>query len=985
LNANSTVQCFTARLDPNFQLDSFTHGDSSTAQDFTVTATLFSAGPSANLLLEDTVVQLPAFIVHYPSITLSVLGTQSVADGSNILVGDTAIIQVTLDETPLTGLNYTLRLPGATLSGSTAADPSATVGQFLPAPTQGANLQQQVFTATFNRIFPVSTTDGGEATDSAQRSWSSTLVAYTSGADAARFKVNSVSVTVVPRQIGFYVAGGVQATSDATFSGDYTATGVLGVSAPAGAFTVLQPVLNGLTVTPVLLNSLQNSVQDTALPVTFQPANFTFQSGLDNSAEFSFTGNTLGSFEIGFLLSGPDQPFFTWASIAPKILFQVTTRPAPVLVASPGSVVYAGVLQGPLGVSFVGPNAIPPTSNETVVVSIQTGSDVTVSNSSLSFGAGSANALQQVFSVLWTPTPATVLEDTFYSGTGNDLGVRLPIWITVNGSDAYKYSPISPVTYLTGKLRSYTVVYSNPSPVVGVRYTGYVQLINPSLPTPAPLTIQLQAPSGVNFFAVGGASASNPFSVSFSTTDNTIKYFEYSVTANITTPSTYGSYGYAGYYYTTKSPIVPRSFLDLTTAGAVYYQGQNMPAATPLAPVWRQISFDGTNSAGQLLNNRFNPSNGALNGATVFQVNVASPVYTLVLSAPPSSASLQVTISHPALQVFPSTITFAPGQVSAQFYFVPIDLPATTSLIAQLNVAVTGAEAGLYDYSSLYQALKQVQIIPALAFTPFEAMYVDDVQENLAVWLAPVNGFPFQPQSSFVVTVQAAQVPQAVYFSPSTFTFTSQSLASNSLSQRFSISHVRPSLFGSLNHYDLTWSLRFEGSSTPIDITPFVPLDAQRIILKRYNIQPQFPFTLDFSWQSASFNITRGPLAALTFTPHQANEDGAGVLQYAGAKTAGGRLVFEPPVIAFLPGQSVTNFQVKAIAGVDQRLVYYRVQWLATGNADDIVSYLDLQPTYGVSDNNGQAQFATWHIAPASALTSSLLAVALLAIFALLM
>jgi len=336
------------------------------------------------------------------------------------------------------------------------------------------------------------------------------------------------------------------------------------------------------------------------------------------------------------------------------------------------------------------------------------------------------------------------------------------------------------------------------------------------------------------------------------------------------------------------------------------------------------------------------------------------------------------------LQFSPATITFAQGQSSAQFSFTPVDLPLYDSLIPQLNVVLTGAEAQLYDYSAVFTALKNVRIIPQIQFTSMPALYVDESQENLALWVAPsTTGFPFRDQSSFVISVgvntATTPVAAAVYFEPSTFQFTSQSLSGGILSQRFTVRHVRPAVFGSLNHYDLQWNLRFEGSSALLDITSFVPLDAQRVILKRYQVEPDFPFTLDFSWQQASFNITRGPLAPLTFTPHQAFEDGIVSFSYGPGKTAGGRVLFEPPVVSFEPGQTVSQFQVKAIPGSDQRLVYYRVQWLVDGNADDLVAYRDIQYNPAQDSNDyGSYSYVTWHLAPASALSASLFVLVLM-------
>jgi len=286
--------------------------------------------------------------------------------------------------------------------------------------------------------------------------------------------------------------------------------------------------------------------------------------------------------------------------------------------------------------------------------------------------------------------------------------------------------------------------------------------------------------------------------------------------------------------------------------------------------------------------------------------------------------------------------------------------------------------------------------------------------ENLNVWLAQnlTVGFTYGAPSSFVIVVEAWSPAgfalHNVYLQPTTLEFTPQSVSSGSfLSQSYSISHVRPSSFGTYNFYLLRWFLRFAGSY-PVDghsgfeITPYVPLDAQRVLLLRYQIEPQFPNVLNFRWQDAAFNLTRAPVATLTLTPHQSLEDGQTWSAYGGEKTAGGRIVFDPAVISVGPGQTVTNFKVMAIAGNSQREVYYRVQWQLEGFLDDLYTYLDY--VFSRSDgpfssdqetdvffsttnpeSSAVSHFATWHVAPAAHLGVSVLFCVLMVLMVLLL
>jgi len=368
----------------------------------------------------------------------------------------------------------------------------------------------------------------------------------------------------------------------------------------------------------------------------------------------------------------------------------------------------------------------------------------------------------------------------------------------------------------------------------------------------------------------------------------------------------------------------------------------------------------------------------------VFMVNHESPLYTLTLTTPPGDGGLSVTLSHPVLAFNPATITFAAGQLSATFSFTPTDLPLTDNVIPQLNVAITGPDAALYEYSDVFDNLQNLEILPELGFSSVPALYADDAVAGLTVWLVNASQpFAFQAQNSFAVYVEVEDnFNLDVYLQPSVLQFSTQSLAANALSQQVSITHVRPSTFcigESVNSYSLFWSLKFEGRESPHDISAFVPLDAQRVIVTRHQIEPDFPDQLDFSWQDASFNISRGPWAPMTLIPHQAYEDGQKTAPYGGQRTAGGRVVFDPAVITFAPGQQVSQFRVQAIPGNDQREVYYRVEWEIQGHEDDLCNYLEW--AFPRQDGFGLGHFATWHVAPAAHLAVSALLVALLALF----
>jgi hypothetical protein len=245
-----------------------------------------------------------------------------------------------------------------------------------------------------------------------------------------------------------------------------------------------------------------------------------------------------------------------------------------------------------------------------------------------------------------------------------------------------------------------------------------------------------------------------------------------------------------------------------------------------------------------------------------------------------------------------------------------------------------------------------------------------------------------------------------ISFEPSALTFS----PSSALSQSYSIRHVYPNIVDSVvglahpngahntgahsDSYAIGWAIKFVGTNVFIPITrSIVPQEAQRVVIARYQIMPSFPMVIANVWQPASFNLTRAPLAHLTLVPHQPDRDGVNNMatrgtptppggaafgaavglpaHYGGAALAAGKIVTEPPVVVFNPGQTVANFQVKAI-GTNPSPTYYRLDWQLSGHKDDRVCYIESSDP--APQSNGPYTFSTYHVASASAISAAILA-----------
>jgi len=227
----------------------------------------------------------------------------------------------------------------------------------------------------------------------------------------------------------------------------------------------------------------------------------------------------------------------------------------------------------------------------------------------------------------------------------------------------------------------------------------------------------------------------------------------------------------------------------------------------------------------------------------------------------------------------------------------------------------------------------------------------------------------------------AAAVAAGVYFEPDTLVFSGNALLAGA-TQYYKIVHTNPRVFTAGNAprmYALTWQIKYTGlkTSETVVISNWVPQDVQEVMLARYQINFNWPGILSFDWQQARVNISRIPVAHLTLTPRQPILEG-GSANPRGAHTAGGRVIFEPAVITFSPGQQVATFWVKAEPGQDPSAIYYRVDWAIAGHIDDTVNILEwvFPTTNGESDPG----FSTFHIGSGAIASASFLLMAVLAI-----
>jgi len=289
-------------------------------------------------------------------------------------------------------------------------------------------------------------------------------------------------------------------------------------------------------------------------------------------------------------------------------------------------------------------------------------------------------------------------------------------------------------------------------------------------------------------------------------------------------------------------------------------------------------------------------------------------------------------------------------------------------------VLISGTGSQDYQYfdpTPLISAFSGVLVIPQISVSPIEPVYTDGSSNLVLVTLISANTaqttFPSAGLDGFTLRVQPA--PSNVYVQPSIMEFTAaKSATSGALISNFTLTHTQPSKLNGMTSYTLQYFIKYAGWTTnEQEVTAFIPEYAQQVLLRRYSIIPSFPNVLGFDWEPASFNVTRLNQAHFALVPRAPPVDGT-IDKYGSDYTAGGHVVFDPPVIVFEPLQQVQNFWVKAIRGNDESSVYYRVEWQIVGHADDTNNYIEWQ------QSSSPYQFALWFVAPASTLSASLIA-----------
>jgi len=356
-----------------------------------------------------------------------------------------------------------------------------------------------------------------------------------------------------------------------------------------------------------------------------------------------------------------------------------------------------------------------------------------------------------------------------------------------------------------------------------------------------------------------------------------------------------------------------------------------------------------------------------------------------VNAAPTTSVSITITHTQGLVVFSPATLNFNAGTLAVQFQFTFTGLQNTDTLVQQLNVVVSGADAALYDYAPIFAGFTGITVIPALSFSPIPSIYTDGKAEGLWVSLTGALGsgqFPasYTQDDQFTLHVTSS-LPAGVYIEPDTLVFSGAALASGA-TQYYRIVHTNPRVFSLIRSYTLTWQVKYTGiktTDTLVDITAYVPQDVQEVLLARYQINFNWPGILSFDWQQARVNISHIPVAHLTLTPAQPILDGSGADK--GAHTPGGRVIFEPAVVTFSPGQQVASFWVKAEPGQDPSAIYYRVDWTITGHLDDVTNILEND--FPTSNGRSGSQFSTFHIGSATTIGLSLLIAIVAILFAL--
>jgi hypothetical protein len=973
------------------------------------------------------------------------LGVVTHATGGNWFVGESRTFVVTTDWPTPNGLTYNLYAPGLTFAAITTSCASLTASCSFAAGAAGSQTQQTHYwnvTASVsgaNAIVPGWSNPNVQAQDSDY--FRTGVGMEVSGPDSALYQIPAplpVSVRVRRVYVDNWGPNGITVAigGSATFS-----------------VRVGEPVLRGLTFTPVVSNGNSGAL-------TFTPSSITFTPGQTSVQTIRVTGNLLSGiatqgspasavgWNVRFVLSGADQQIF-WittqtdarsiAALDNKVV--VYHRASPVITPldslppnTPAGPLYAGVLYGPF--------------RATIAPALATGEQLNIdwSTDDWAFFQNGVQVSRMAFAV----------GDTHQIFSARPLNVgNTRIFFTLTGTDSWKYgglaqynqvgiladnsgfpnsaadgaigisfnAPLGRHTYtvlgrpVTVSFQSESIDNANaattvlPQVVLGTRHYGQVVVNYPTaglIITPVLRTSTAQVvfePASWNLDNVNNGTV-YPFSYTVVSINNFISGPANGATAGLALPLTQNN---AIPGVAPPTDAIDISF-SLTGAEATVH------AAVATASLYvrrRNFLWDvqgGTAATGKTYNRDPITNFNSQSWNNHFVVGRRSRLFTIVVTSPPTN-TVTLRLSHPAIQFTPALLSWGPNDVSKSFTFVPISIPPAGDNSGFFEVIVGGPDAQYYDYNNLWDALKNIQILPNLAFSPIPVTYIDQDVTGASVQLVDglaTGAFPYPADRAFSLHM-FTPAAQGIQFEPSALSFSS----SSSLSQSYVIRQMYPNIVDSVintalggdaaayasgvsgtDSYPIGWGIKFIGTNKFIPITAsIVPQEAQRVMVVRYQIIPSFPKTIANVWQPASFNLTRAPLAHLTLVPHQPDRDGPNgqALKYTaggaavtsagaryGSAFATGKIVTDPPAVVFNPGQTISNFQVMAI-GHQVASSYYRLDWQLSGHRDDRVCYVESGDQSPALD--GPYTFSTYHVASSSVLSVATLAVCVCLMF----
>ncbi len=944
LSPQAPEACFTVRFDVNFpDLYEIEYNSA-----WTITA--YHSGPNAKGIVSPiSTVQFPQVKLDYPETYVTFFDSALTGADGVYLAGESFDIIVGITRLPLLGFTYNV-----TFTGATVVPVDAAAGTFSPDGVLQHLWRVTVFT------YPVredsNDMDGNDPKQSRYAYWQLNL----QGPGAFYYNSDYGYVKIDPR---YFTASTRIMSSE------------IGFTCGEASAQAVDPVIERLVIRP-RVNSIDARLQSA---ITFTPEALVLTPS-DRQAHVSWTSHVLGDFEVSWYVdseSGSDGPLFLLVTGKDndRVPLESLTLPLTIRRRLPPSITIdhpAGGVEPGRTYSVFASRALEVEGFEMLLapgdnfsLRINGGADLVFEPSVFTWTFGSAAPHGTV---------------TFLPAQAGPESSSLVYFLSLEGPSAWMYEPIEERVELSKRLLELRLGLPLMPIVSGVRYTGYAVMDSPS---PVDVTVTLLS-THVQFFLPGSDTPTVLLTIEAESATTT--HFEFIATAplgiagmQIADPNTYFS-ARVLYLVSPETYFYPREVQDLTVAH-------------------RAFQFDTSNVQDGLLRNFVTksafPRTTSEPALPTFMLHRTSPLYTITLVTGASAASVSLTLSHPDMEFSPATMTFAPGQLTASFEFTPIRVPSSGSIARQLSISVTGAEADQYDYSDLVSHLHNIRIIPELGFSPLPTMGLKETVTDLRVWLVDLDAataaLSANEHTSFTlhpVINNEEYSYNSVQFVPSVLEFTPQSLAGNVLSQSFSIVHSNLVGFNTpQEYYNVWWILRYQSSSVDVggdltgsyvDITQWVPLDAQRVTLRRHQIIPTFPKRLEFNtWQHGSFNLTMQPTAALTLTPHVPMSDGQRFGIYGGAHTPGGQVRFDPPEIVFTAGQMVADFKVMPISGSDQRFVYYRVDWEISGHYYDLYCFYDyMYPRDGAAKGT---HFSTWHVAAAS-LPQLTLAVAMLAL-----